>query len=64
MNINKELDGLNRRIQRLKFKECPPTLRMVTLQPWEVEEESDINDPFCLMVRIEEKNPDLFSTKL
>ena len=64
MNINKELDGLNRRIQRLKFKECPPTLRMVTLQPWEVEEESDINDPFCLMVRIEEKNPDLFSSKL
>ena len=64
MNINKELAGLNRRIQRLKFKECPPTLRMVTLQPWEVEEESDINDPFCLMVRIEEKNPDLFSSKL
>ena len=64
MNINKELDGLNRRIQRLKFKECPPTLRMVTLQPWEVEEESDINDPYCLMVRIEEKNPDLFTTKL
>jgi len=37
---------------------------MVTLQPWEVEEESDINDPYCLMVRIEEKNPDLFTTKL
>ena len=64
MNISKDLDGLNRRIQRLKFKECPPTLRVVRLQPWEVEEESDINDPFCLMVRIEEKNPDLFSTKL
>ena len=64
MNINKELDGLNRRIQRLKFKECPPTLRMVTLQPWEVEEESDINDPFCLTIKIESKNPDLFSTKL
>ena len=64
MNINKELSGLNRRIQRLKFKESPPTLRMVTLQPWEVEEESDINDPYCLMVRIEEKNPDLFTTKL
>ena len=64
MNISKDLDGLNRRIQRLKFKECPPTLRVVTLQPWEVEEESDINDPFCLMVRIEEKDPDLFSSKL
>ena len=64
MNISKDLDGLNRRIQRLKFKECPPTLRVVTLQPWEVEEESDINDPYCLMVRIEEKNPDLFTTKL
>ena len=64
MNINKELDGLNRRIQRLQFKENPPALRMVTLQPWEVEEESDINDPYCLMVRIEEKNPELFSTKL
>ena len=64
MNISKDLDGLNRRIQRLKFKECPPTLRVVTLQPWEVEEEKDINDPFCLMVRIEEKDPDLFSSKL
>ena len=64
MNINKELSGLNRRIQRLQFKENPPALRMVTLQPWEVEEESDINDPYCLMVRIEEKNPHLFSTKL
>ena len=64
MNINKELDGLNRRIQRLKFKECPPTLRMVTLQPWEVEEESDINDPYCLIIKVEEKNPDLFSSKL
>ena len=64
MNINKELDGLNRRIQRLKFKECPPTLPMVTLQPWEVEQEADINDPFCLTIKIEPKNPDLFSTKL
>jgi hypothetical protein len=61
MNINKELDGLNRRIQRLKFKECPPTLRMVTLQPWEVEEETDLKDEYCLMVRIEEKNPEFFS---
>ena len=64
MSISREIDGLNRKIQRLKFKECLPTLRMVTLQPWEVEEESDINDPYCLMVRIEEKNPDLFTTKL
>ena len=64
MNISKDLDGLNRRIQRLKFKENPPTLRVVTLQPWEVEEESDINDQYCLMVRIEEKHPDLFTTKL
>ena len=64
MNISKDLDGLNRRIKRLKFEKCPPTLRMVTLQPWEVEEENDINDPFYLMVRIEEKDPDLFSSKL
>lgn len=64
MNISKDLDGLNRRIKRLKFEKCPPTLRMVTLQPWEVEEENNINDPFCLMVRIEEKDPDLFSSKL
>ena len=64
MNINKELSGLNRRIQKLRFKENPPTLRMKVLQPWEVEEESDINDPYCLMVRIEEKDPDLFSSKL
>ena len=64
MNINKELSGLNRRIQRLRFKESPPSLRMVTLQPWEVEEAKDINDDYCLMVRIEEKNPDLLSSKL
>ena len=56
MNINKELSGLNRRIQRLQFKENPPTLRMKILQCWEVEEETDINDPYCLMVRIEEKD--------
>ena len=64
MNIRKDLDGLNRRIKRLKFEKSPPTLRMVTLQPWEVEEENDIKDPFCLMVCIEEKDPDLFSSKL
>ena len=64
MNINKELSGLNRRIQRLQFKENPPALRMVTLQPWEVEEESDINDPFCLTIKVEPKNPDLLSSKL
>ena len=64
MSINKELAGLNRRIQKLRFKENPPTLRMKVLQCWEVEEETDINDPYCLMVRIEEKDPDLFSTKL
>ena len=64
MNISKDLDGLNRRIQRLKFKENPPTLRVVTLQPWEVEEESDINDPFCLTIKVEPKNPDLLSSKL
>ena len=58
MNINRELDGLNKRIARLKFKENPPTLRMVTLQPWEVEEESDIKDDFCLILKIEDKNPE------
>ena len=60
MNINRELDGLNKRIARLKFKENPPTLRMVTLQPWEVEDEVYVNDEYCLMVRIEEKDPTLF----
>ncbi len=59
MSISREIDGLNRRIQRLKFEKTPPTLRMVTLQPWEVGEENDINYPFCLMVRIDEKDPDL-----
>ena len=63
MNINKELNGLNRRIQRLRFKENPPTLRMKVLQSWEVEEETDINDEYCLSVRIEEKNPELFSSR-
>ena len=64
MNINRELDGLNKRIARLKFKENPPTLRMVTLQPWEVEEEADVNDKYCLMVGIEDKEANLFSEKL
>ena len=64
MNIRKDLDGLNRRIKRLKFEKSPPTLRMKVLQSWEVEEETDINDEYCLMVRIEEKDPDLFSSKL
>ena len=64
MNINKELAGLNRRIARLQFKESPPALRMKVLQSWEVEEETDINDEYCIVVRIEEKNPDLLSSKL
>jgi len=59
MNINKELSGLNRRIQRLRFKENQPTLRMKVLNQLEVEEEQEINDDYCLMVRIEEKNPEL-----
>ena len=57
MNINKELAGLNKRIQNLRFREQPPTLRMKILQPWEVEEESDIKDDFCLILKIEDKNP-------
>ena len=60
MNINRELNGLNKRITRLKFKENPPILQMVTLQPWEVEDEADVNDEYCLMVRIEDKDPNLF----
>jgi len=64
MNINKELSGLNRRIQRLRSKENPTTLRMKVLNQWEIKEEQDINDDYCLMVRIEEKKPDLFSSRL
>ena len=64
MNINKELNVLNRRIQRLRFKENPPTLRMKVLNHWVVEEEQDINDDYCLIVSIEEKKPDLFSSRL
>ncbi len=52
MNINKELSGLNRRIQRLRFKENQPTLRRKVLNKWEIEEEQDINDDYYLMVRI------------
>ena len=63
MNINKVLSGLNRRIQRLRFKENPPTLKMKVINQWEVEEEQDINDEYFLMVRIEERKSDLFSTK-
>ena len=61
MNINKELSSLNRRIQRLRSKENPTTLRMNVLNQWGIEEEQDINDDYCLMVRIEEEKPDLFS---
>ena len=64
MNINKELSGLNRRIQRLRIKENQPTLRMKVLNQCVVEEEQDINEEYCLMVRIEEKNADLFSSRL
>ena len=58
MNINKELAGLNRRIQNLRFREQPPTLRMKVINAWEVEEESDIKDDFCLILKIEDKNPE------
>ena len=57
MNISKELTGLNKRIQNLRLKENPPTLRMKVLQYWEVEEESDINNNFCLTLKIEDKTP-------
>ena len=55
MNISKELVGLNKRIQNLRLKENPPTLRMKVLQHWGVEEESDINNNFCLTLKIEDK---------
>ena len=64
MNISRELNGLNKRIALLKQKESPPTLRMVTLQPWEVEDENNINDEYCLMVRFEDKDANLLSEKL
>ena len=52
MNINKEVSSLNRRIQRLRSKKNPTSLRMNVLNQWEIEEEQDINDDYCLMVRI------------
>ena len=64
MNINNELSGLNRKIQRMRVKKNQPNLRMKVLNQWKVEEEQDINDDYCLMVRIEEKKPDLFSSRL
>ena len=64
MNISREPNGLNKRISLLKKKECPPSLRMVTLQPWEVEDENTINDEYCLMIRLEDKGENLFSEKL
>ena len=64
MNINNQLSGLNRKIQRLKLKKNTPNLRMKVLNQQEVEQEQEINDNYCLMVRIEEKNPDLFSSRL
>ena len=64
MNINKELSDLNRIIQRLRYKKNPTTLRMKVLNQWDIEEGKDINEDYCLMVRIEEKKPDLFSSRL
>ena len=64
MNINKELSDLNRRIQRLRSKENPTNLRIKVLNQWKIEEEQDINDDYCLMVRIEENKPDLFRSRL
>ena len=64
MNIKRELIGLNIRFARLKQKESPPTLRVVTLQPWEVEDKNNINDEYCLMVRLEDKETNLFSEKM
>ena len=46
MNINKELSDLNRRIQRLRSKENPTTMRMKVLNQWEIEEEQDNNDDY------------------
>ncbi len=37
---------------------------MKVLNQWIVEEEQDVNEQYCLMVRIEEKKPDLFSSRL
>ena len=64
MNIKRELIGLNIRFARLKQKESPPTLRVVTLQPWEVEDKNNVNDEYCLMVRLEDKETNLFSERL
>ena len=64
MNNNKESSGLNIRIQRMRSKKNPTTLRMKVLNQWEIEEEQDINEYYCLMVRFEEKKPDLFSSRL
>ena len=64
MNINKELSDLNRRIQRLRYKKNPTTLRMKVINQWDIEEGKDINEDYCLMVRIEEKKQDLFSSRL
>ena len=64
MPINRELNCISKRIARLKIKGFPPTLRMVTLQPWEVEDKNNVNDEYCLMVRLEDKETNLFSEKL
>ena len=64
MNNNKELSCLNRRIQRLSSKKNQTTLRIKVLNQWEIEKEQDINDDYCFMVRIEEKKPNLFSSRL
>ena len=37
---------------------------MKVLNQWDIEEGKDINEDYCLMVRIEEKKPDLFSSRL
>ena len=64
MNIKRELVDLNKRLARLKQKESPPTLRMVTLKPWEVEDKNNVNDEYCLIIRLEDKGENLFIEKL
>ncbi len=73
----RDLQRLERRIERVQREQAPPTLRMVVLNdetetaevyPHDYEEEKTaleiVKDPWSLVINIEKKDPDLFSEKL
>ena len=55
MNL-RDLQRLERRIEKIKLKECPPTLKMITLGPEDPEPENI--DQWTMTIRIDPKPAD------